>query len=606
MKSRFQMRAPKKGLATLSLGLSALVTVTLAGCGSLSASEGQETGPNSQEQDSPNIMMILLDDLGYADLGAYGGEVDTPNIDALAQDSAQFTDFYATPLCAPSRAELMTGQVRHQVGLGSMEGLTPPGVPASTPGYEGSLTGEFTGIAEVLGEADYDTYQVGKWHLGDDEGQTPQDLGFEQNFTLHDAGSSYFSDRHRLFNRQEDPVDTVIYERNGEPIESVPDDFFVTRSYTDEMIEMIDHDSDSDRPFFGYLGHIAPHDPLHVEDNDLVEQYRDTYQSDYNYEELREERIQRMAELGLIDSDVDTRWLEQIPSWDSLTSGQREDMAHRMAVYAAVIHETDEQIGRLVDHLKKIGEYDNTLIVLASDNGPSASTTELYRAVFADEGWHEETYPLLGERESYGEQGSFPSIGIPNAQVASGPFFQAKNTLMEGGTRVPALIKTPSSDGDEEHRIVEALAHISDLYPTFADYAGADLESMDNLVGDSAKPLLEGTSDTIGDNEIGWEHFGHRAYRAGDWKLNYTPEPMGGTGAYALYNLGDDPGETNDVIADHPEIAEELIDKWEQYADKHGVAVVDFEDANEVAEGIADRWYAIDWADETSQQEESN
>ncbi|GAB3726365.1 sulfatase-like hydrolase/transferase [Nocardiopsis nanhaiensis] len=593
-----------KGKATLSFGLSALLGVTLTGCGISPLNGGQEDSQGSSEQAAPNIMMILMDDLGYTDLGAYGSEVETPNIDALAQDSAQFTDFHVTPLCAPTRAELMTGQNRHQVGLGSMEGLTPPGVPETTPGYKGSLEGEFTGISELLGDAGYDTYQVGKWHLGGDEGQTPQDLGFDENFTLYDAGASYFSDGHRLFNRGEKPEDTVIYESNGELVDSLPEDFFATRSFTDEMIEMVDQNADSDLPFFGYLAHIAPHDPLHVEDTNLIDHYLATYPGDYNYEDLREDRIERMYQLELIDSDVDTRWLESSPGWDSLTTEQQEDMAYRMAVYAAVIHETDEQIGRLIDHLEETGQYDETLIVLASDNGASASTQKNYNA-FARDGWHEETYPLLNEMESYGLQGSFPSIGLPNAQVASGPYFQAKNTLMEGGTRVPALIKTPSSNGDSEHRIVDSLAHIHDLYPTFAEYAGVDLESAENLIGDSAKPLLEGTSDTIGDDEIGWEHFGHRSYRSGDWKLNFTPEPMGGTGKYALYDLANDPGETDDIIDDHPEIGEELAQKWDLFAEDNGVVVVDFEDVNEGAQDIADAWYAIDWSHEASDEEEA-
>lgn len=583
----------RRPLTGLSLGISAILAASLSGCGETAV---EESSPVSQDQDQPNILMILLDDLGYTDLGAYGGEVETPYIDALAEDSAQFTDFYTTPLCAPTRAALMTGQDPHQVGLGSMEGLTPPGVAETTPGYKGSLEGEFTGIAEVVGEAGYDTYQVGKWHLGGEEGQTPEDLGFDQNFTLYDAGASYFSDGYRLFNREEDPVDTVIYERDGAPLSELPEDFFATRAYTDEMLRMIETNDGSEQPFFGYLGYTAPHDPLHVENKELIDQYLDIYLNDYNYEELRAERIGRMAGLGLIDEDVDTVWPEGAPEWDSLTSEQREDMAYRMAVYAAVIHETDEQVGRVIERLKETGEYDDTLIVLASDNGPSASTQDMYEGLGTEEGWHDQVYPLIGEIESYGLEGSFPSIGFPNAQVSSGPYFQAKNTLMEGGIRVPALIKEPSENGDYTHRVIDSLAHVTDLYPTFAEYAGAGLESADDLPGNSAKALLEGTSEVIGNDEVGWEHFGQRAYREGDWKLVFIPEAMGGTGEYALYNLALDPGETNDVIQEHPQIAEDLAGKWDQYAADNGVAVVDFESVNEAAPASADAWYSIDWA----------
>lgn len=588
-----QKKLLRRPITSLSLGISVILAASLTGCGQTAGDAAVST---SREQDQPNVLMILLDDLGYTDLGAYGGEVETSNIDALAQDSAQFTDFYATPLCAPTRAALMTGQDPHQVGLGSMEGMTPPGVSETTPGYKGSLEGEFTGIAEVMSDAGYETFQVGKWHLGGEEEQTPQALGFDQNFTLYDAGASYFSDGYRLFNRGEDPVDTVIYERNGTALDELPEDFFATRAYTDEMLEMIESNEESEQPFFAYLGYTAPHDPLHVENKELIDHYLEIYLDDYNFETLRAERIERMAELGLIDEEVATAWPDNAPTWDSLTPEQREDLVYRMAVYAAVIHETDEQVGRIIDQLKETGEYDDTLIVLASDNGPSASTQDMYEGLGTEEGWHDRVYPLIGDKESYGLEGSFPSIALPNALVSSGPYFHAKNTLTEGGIRVPAMIKSPSDNGKYTHQIIDSVGHITDLYPTFADYAGATLESADTLPGHSARGVLEGTSDVIGDDELGWEHFGQRAYRAGEWKLAFIPELMGGTGDYALYNLANDPGETTDVIDQHPEIAEELTEKWEQYAATNGVAIVDFDTVNKAAPASAEAWYRIDWA----------
>lgn len=584
-------------LAGLALG-TALVAGTACASAPAATSSQFSSGSSSsstREQGQPNILMVLLDDLGYSDLGSYGGEADTPNIDALAAESAQFTDFHAYPLCAPTRAALMTGQDPHRVGLGSMEVLTPPGVPQTTPGYKGSLEGEFTGIAEVLGEAGYDTYQVGKWHLGGDEGQAPQDLGFDTNFTLYDGGASYFADAHRLSPRVVEPVDTVIYERNGERVDELPGDFFATRFYTDEMIEMVDQSVESGSPFFGYLAYTAPHDPLHVENTELIDKYLDVYLDGYNYQDLRERRIQRMVDLGLLDQAADTRWPEQVPEWGSLTGEQQRDLAYRMAVYAAAIEEADQQIGRVIDRLKETGEYDNTLIVLASDNGAANSSHELYIPP-GGQGWHTTTYPLMGDVESYGLQGSFPSMGLPNAQVSSGPFFHAKNTLFEGGTRVPAIIKTPGGAGG--HRIVETFGQITDLYPTFADYAGVNSSSVDNLLGDSVKPLLDGITTTIGDDDFGWEHFGTRSYRSGEWKLIFAPVPMGGTGDYALYNLAADPGETTDVIGDHPEIAAILQAKWDQYAQDNGVVAVDFETVNEAAPGSAARSFSVDWAAE--------
>lgn len=579
---------------------SALLTAVV-GCTSSPSGENAPPSPVAQSQEQPNVLMILLDDLGYTDLGAYGGEADTPHLDQLTQEATQFTNFHAYPLCAPTRAALLTGQDPHRVGLGSMEDVTPPGVPQTTPGYKGSLEGEFTGMAELLGDNGYDTYQVGKWHLGTEEGQTPQDLGFDKNFTLYDAAASYYSDGLRFTAREEEKRgerDFALYERNGEVVESLPDDFYATHSYTDEMISMIDESQDSDRPFFGYLAHTAPHDPLHIDNPELVNKYLDIYLDDYNYNDLRENRIQRMVELGLLDGENATRWPVQTPEWDTLNEDQRYDLAYRMAVYSAIVEDLDTQVGRVIDHLKETGEYDNTLLVVASDNGAASASRELYTGQPGQMEWQNENYPLIGDVEAYGQAGSFPSLGLPNAQVSSGPFFHTKTTVFEGGTRVPAIIKTPGTDGNSGARVVDTFAHITDLYPTFAEYAGADLAASGTLLGDSAKPLLEGTSETIGDDEFGMELFGHRAYRSGDWKLVFAPELQGGTGEYSLYNLAEDPGETRDLAAERPDIVEELSRKWDQYAEDNGVVAVEFEAVNEVAPKISKRMYSIDWAQE--------
>lgn len=575
------------------IGTSVFVAATMFGCGG-TVSPVNSSAENQTLSEKPNIMMVLLDDLGYSDLGSYGSEVQTPNIDALAQESAQFSNFHAYPLCAPTRAALMTGQDPHRVGLGSMEDLAPPGVPQTTPGYRGSLEGDFVGVAEALGEGGYDTYQVGKWHLGGEAGQTPSDLGFNENFTLYDAGASYFSDRLRLSKRTEEPADTVIYERNGETVDSLPEDFFATRSYTDEMIGMVDSSIATDKPFFGYLAYTAPHDPLHVEDKNLVDHYAKLYENT-DYSELRQERIDRMEEVGLIERGTETRSPEQVSEWNTLSPEQQKDLAQRLAVYAATIHEADEHIGRLVEYLKSVEEYDNTLIVLASDNGPAGNTRQLYIRPGTEE-WHEAQYPQIGDVDAYGERGSFPSLALPNAQVSSGPFFHAKNTLSEGGIRVPAVIKPPADDSPVGHRVVDTFAHISDLYPTFVDYAGVSPRHSDELLGDSMRPLLEGESESIGDDDFGWEHFGQRAFRSGDWKLIFAPEAYGGTGEYALFNVGQDPGETRNLINVNPGIARDLDQKWQEYARRNGVVVVDFAAVNEKAPAGAQRSFFIDWA----------
>lgn len=573
------------------------VVAVASACASPAASEVQTTTSATESGDKPNILMILLDDLGYTDLGPYGGDAATPNIDALAGEGLQFSNFHAYPVCAPTRAALMTGQDPHRVGLGSMEGFTAPGVPTTTPGYRGTLDGEYTGIAEVLSDADYSTYQVGKWHLGDESGQTPRDLGFEQNFTLYDGAASHYADKLRHAPREVEPVDTVLYERNGEPVDELPDDFYSTHAYTDEMLRMIEQNRESGRPFFGYLAYSAVHDPLHVPDRDLIEEYLDRYMGNNDFNALRAERIDRLADRGLIDPDVATRWPVQTPDWETLNPQQRRDLAYRMAVYAAMIDDVDRQIGRLTDHLKDTGEYDNTLIVVTSDNGAASASRVVYTAKPGAAQWQDEHYSLVGDVESYGLPGSYPTLGLPNAQVSSGPYFHTKTTVFEGGTRVPTIVKTPVGTNGGGPRVVDTFTHIVDLYPTFADYAGADTDNAGLLSGTSAKPLFDGASDQVGTDEFGMELFGHRVYREGDWKLVYAPALAGGTGRYALYDLSTDPGETTDLIDTHPDVARRLAAKWDRYAADNGVVPAPFEAVEAAAPRIAELMYSIDWTD---------
>ncbi|MGO2110949.1 MAG: sulfatase-like hydrolase/transferase [Pseudoclavibacter sp.] len=569
--------------------MTALMATTMTGCVTANSSEGG---------DSPNILMVLLDDLGYTDLNAYGGEVSTPTIDSLVDDGMQFSNFHANPVCAPTRASLMTGQDPHSVGFGAQDGFGPPGVPLTTPGYSGSLEGNYTGIATLLSDAGYVTYQVGKWHLGNRDTQNPQALGFDENFTLYDGGASHFGDMLGLAPKAVEPVNTARYERNGRPVETLPDDFYSTHAYTDELLQMLEGNANSTNPFFGYLAYTAPHDPLHVPDHRRVDHYLDIYLDDNNFEELRSDRIAGLSDAGLIDPDVAIRWPEQTPEWDALSTHQKQDLAYRLAVYAAMIEDVDIQLGRIIDHLKQSGEYDNTLIVVASDNGAASAPRTLYTTAPGAAEWHDQQYPLT-EFEDYGEPGSFATLGLPNAQVSSGPFFHSKMSVFEGGTRVPAIIKAPGSAIDPVPGQTDAFAHISDLYPTFADYAGAGLVEPDDVLGDSIRPLLEGTSDGIGSDEFGMEFLGNRAYWDGDWKLVYAPVEGGGSGSYSLYNLADDPGETNDVVDEHADLAQSLAEKWDEYAAERGVVPADFDDVNEAAPQLAELFYEIDWADES-------
>ncbi|WP_338889195.1 sulfatase-like hydrolase/transferase [Rhodococcus sovatensis] len=572
--------------------MSALLAVTTGCSGSLSSQ-----GPAEVDSATPNILMVLLDDLGYSDIGAYGGSISTPTIDSLAGEGMQFTNYHANPVCAPTRATLMTGQDPHRVGLGSMDGLIAPGVASGSPGYKGSLEGTYIGIAELLSAADYNTYQVGKWHLGMGHGQTPQDLGFDQNFTMYQGGGSHYADALRLVPGRQEPIDTLNYERNSEPVTELPADFYSTDAYTDEMLQLIRNGSSSDKPYFGYLAYTAPHDPLHEPDAALIQKYLDIFIDNNNLETLRAERIENMVDLGLIVADVATRWPAQTPDWDTLTAPQKRDLAYRLAVYAAMVEHVDTQLGRIIDELKTTGEYDNTLIVVASDNGAAGLSEDVYTQSPGAREWLDEHYPLVDDLDSYGKPGSMPTLSLANAQVSSGPFFHTKSTVFEGGTRSPLIVKTPDrgQDGDRP-RIVDTLVSVGDLYPTFADYAGAAIVDEHVLVGDSAKPLLDGTSDAIGDELLGLDMFGERAFRDGNSKLVFAAPGNGGTGTYALYDLVVDPGETTDLAASNPQEVQRLAALWDQYALENNVIPSSFVDVNASGDSSAPVYFKTDWA----------
>lgn len=543
--------------------------------------------------EQPNIVLIMIDDLGYTDMGAYGSEIDTPNLDALAAQSFKFTDAHALPSCGPTRAALMTGQDQHRVGLGSQNQIYPPGASGDMPGYKGSLEGDYVGLAKILADAGYSTFIAGKWHLGHKPGQLPGDLGFQQSVVLLDALASHYSDQLGPSPHiSETGTGKASYMRNDQPIDSLPDDFYSTRFYSDEFIRMVDVAREQDQPFFGFLSYTAMHDPLHAP-AELIEKYADRYTK--SFIELRKSRIKGMCEQGVLQKcDAATRWAETTPDWETLTDRQKYDLQHRMATYAGMMDYTDQQVGRVFDHLKATGEYDNTLFVVVSDNGASAMPASLYVKAEGEEEWQRENYPHR-KVEDYGKRGSFPAMGMPNAQAASGVYYGYKLTVFEGGTRIPMLVKMP---GKTDGKVVHALTHISDLYPTFAEFAGADLGNQQYLIGHSMKPLLEGRAKAVRENgEFGMAWMGWRVYRQGDWKLVFMSQGFGGTDGYALYNLKDDPGETTDLLASEQDKVKELAAKWDAYARANNIVDSPMDVVNGVMNRVVTRFTGMDWGE---------
>lgn len=573
-----------------------LLSITVLSCSDRSHDPAPEESPASSmelqqsaaEPRLPNILMVLIDDLGYTDLGIYGGDIDTPNLDALGKNGIVFSNAHVNPSCAPTRASLITGKDPHKVGLGSQNGVAPPGIPTSRLGYKGSLEGEYTGLAEVLKDAGYDTFHVGKWHLGEEPHQSPGALGFDHYFSLMDGAASHFSDGHGV-GLSISPSGFATYMENGKQLESLPTNFYSTRNYTQWLLDALEEREERDKPFFAYLAYTAVHDPLHAPE-DLIMKYANLFSE--GFEKLKDQRIHGLVREGLIaDSSLVTRWLSGTPSWNELTEKEQLDMTQRMAVYAGMLEYLDQQIGRLVDRLQTSGEFDNTLIVIMSDNGAATVPRTFYARNVKELGWQDESYPLQSI-EDYGKPDSFATLGTYNAQAVSGPYFGFKANLHEGGTRVPMIVKAP---GSIQGALNRDFVHISDLYSTFADYAGVDISDQKDLVGCSLTPTLKGRVGKVCHDEFGMGYMGWRAYWSGPWKLIFVSKSFGGTGNYALYNLEQDPGEVEDLSAQYPKKVAELAHKWQIYAAANGIVDVPMDKVNEKYDGISHRLFDIYW-----------
>jgi len=514
--------------------------------------------------DRPNILLIVVDDMGYSDVGAFGGEIRTPHIDGLARSGVLFTEFYVGQSCSPTRSMLMSGNDHHVAGLGNMaEAMLPNQV--GQPGYEGYLNDRVVSVASLLHDAGYHTYMAGKWHLGEEPERDPFERGFEQSFTLLQGGASHFDDEWMMY------VDyTPTYRENGVRVH-VPSGFYSTEFYTDKVIEYIDGQQD-DRPFFAYLSFAAVHDPLHLPD-DWLDKYAGEY--DMGYEALRQQRLARQKELGLVP--VETRLtprLPMAPAWADLTPEQQRRQARRMEIYAAMVENVDFNVGRVLNHLRDTGRYENTLVVFFSDNG--ANGAEMHQYPGTDEGWVERNSD--NRFENWGRPFSRIAQGLGWAQASSTPFRLFKVFIAEGGIRSPLIVAGPGVTGSDE--MATAFTHVMDIAPTFLAIAGAEYpsryEGRDVLPmrGRSLVPLLAGRSNAVRDDDepVGWEFLGWRALRMGRWKATWIAAPFG-VSDWELFDLAVDPGEAHDLADQHPEILQRLVAAWESYADDVGVVL---------------------------------
>lgn len=505
------------------------------------------------EDKRPNILLIVADDLGYADLGCYGGDIETPHIDGLAAGGVRFSRFHTSPYCAPTRAMLLSGNDNHIAGMGSQ------GVQSDRFGYEGRLTDRVATIPELLRDAGYHTYMAGKWHLGDTLGSTPHERGFEHSFVLTAGGHNHYVDQ-RLF--EDYPISP--FTEDGQPA-TWKDGDYSTDFYTDKLIQYIERHREDNKPFFAYAAYTSPHWPLQV-DEVFWEKYMGRY--DDGYEKLKERRLESLKQAGMIPSDaVLPPDHERVKPWDSLTDEEKRKESRKMELYAGMVDNLDHNIGRILQYLKETGELENTFILFMSDNGAAAE----------DFFYDEDTGPFLrtyfnDDYENMGKPDSYISYGPQWAEAGSSPFRYFKGYPTEGGINAPMLITGPGvQKGNEIHH---GWITLMDIAPTFYELARTSYPDTYNdkevypLPGSSLMPFLSGKTTQVHseDDVFGLEHGNLGMIRKGDWKITNIRRPFHAD-SFQLFDLSKDLAEINDLKNQHPDKHMELLGEWDKFSD---------------------------------------
>ena len=509
----------------------------------------------------PNIMLLVFDDVGFADMAPFGGEIETPVIDSLAKSGVKITDFHTTATCSPSRSMLLTGLDNHLVGLGTMAETIEPG-QKDKPGYEGYLNDRVATVAELLREKGYHTYMTGKWHLGGGVHE-PSRRGFEETFILIQGMARHFDDTPPYQGSK------TVYMRNGQQVPG-PNGQYSVEHDTTQMMQFIDAHKTDGKPFFGFLALRAAHDPLQAP-ADWIAKFKGRY--DAGYEVLRAERVARMKKMGLIPENATTaRWEEEVKPWNTLSAEEKATESRAMEVYAAMIAYGDYQLGRLLNHLRQIGEYDNTVFIFLSDNGPNAETIAFYGL-----DWINANYD--NSLANMGNANSFVMTGPGWAQAGAGPYRLFKGFVAEGGIREPLIISGPGVKrvGETKH----VLTHAIDITPTVLEIAGIKQPPTYNgrpilpFQGTSMLPFLAGKQDFVHPptEALGWGLWQRGAIRVGDWKMLYV-EPPFGSKDWALYNLKTDPAEAHDLSQTEPAQMKKMLEGWDEYVKKTGVVIV--------------------------------
>lgn len=507
--------------------------------------------PGTVEQPRPNILIIMADDMGYSDLGCYGGEVETTNLDQLAREGLRYKQFYNAARCCPSRAALMTGLYPHQAGMGWMAAAD-----LGTPEYAGNLNNHAVTIAEVLKTAGYNTYMTGKWHLTNErkiDGKVtdnwPAHRGFDRYFGIIPGGANYFT--------------PTVYSNDS--AYKAPPGFYLTNAISDTSVKYLDEHfaRASGKPFFMYVAYTSPHWPLHALKKE-IDHYKNRYRQGWDV--LRKKRFARQREIGLFGENIEMNPRDSvIQAWEELKPQEQEEMAMRMAIYAAQIDIMDQGIGRIIGELKANGQLDNTLIFFLSDNGACAEFISSGKSKAVD-----------------GTKDTFESYRINWANVGSTPFKEYKHYTHEGGIATPLIVHWPGGISRElNNSLVDEYGHITDLMATCVEVSGADYPRryegslIHPLAGKSLVPHFSGGTNHRG--QVFWEHEANIALRDGKWKMvakTLQDEEFDPAGL-ELYNMETDPVEMHDLAAEKPELVKEMYAQWMEWAHRIKVFPLD-------------------------------
>jgi len=552
--------------------------LSLMGVPSLMKSTQPVFAQVSATSQRPNILVVMGDDFGYSDLGTFGSEISTPNLDKLGIEGKILSNYYTHPVCSPARSTFLTGVDNHIAGIGTMyENIAPNQV--NKTGYETYITDRVVTVAELLRDSGYNTLLAGKWHLsgkGYHNGTGPAERGFDESFTLLESGANHFTYGPYY------PGGTVTFMDHGQIVEKPNGTQFSNEFYTDKMIDFIKK-SDTDKPFFAYLSYQVAHTPFQAPE-EYIKKYEGVY--DVGWEKIREQRFEKQKELGIWPANITLpKSYPPLPNWDNLTDDERQQRSQILAARAAMIENMDHSIGKLIEFLKENGKYDNTLIMFTSDNGGSEPSDSPVTAGSL-EGTVDEEF-MAGYNETFdaiGGKNSYWGYGWQGAVMSNSPHSGVKTTMLNGGIKSPVVIKEPGAANTTDLEVIKALVHVSDMTPTLLEYAnishpGSEYKGREvsPLMGKSIRPLLEGNVEKVHneDEMIFAEMFGNRLVLMGDMKARYQIFPAG-EGQWKLFNIVQDMREATDLSKEHPDILEKMVSAYDIWAQEVGILVPEY------------------------------